>query len=176
MEKSNIHRAQPFSIAGRKKHPIINREIVEKYILEKYFGIEKKDSIVQYVKLVDSVQDIDSISRKPVYYDAYLKDSTQEFFIEIINILQPTIDLHNRLYVQLNKVLAYKKAKNSNVHFVLILAIEKGFVPNQIESAINRITDSFQPAINHDLLKIAKCEYDTEKIEREQEADQDRSA
>lgn len=172
VEKSKIHGQQGLSIVGKNACHIINREKIEKFVLERYFGVGKKDYITQYAKLVDSIQDVDSISKKPVYFDAYLKDSAQEVFIEI-SASAREINWHDKLYVQLNKVLAYKKARNCDAYQLLIFAIEKGKMTKQIDLAINRIMEDFQPAISQGLLKIAKFVYDAVQLECESDINQD---
>ena len=135
----------------------LNNDKFQNLILTKYYGISKNDSfLMRDVKVVDQFQDIDSISNKPVYFDAYLKESGSETFIDIRKNGLPSMIFHDRLYVQLNKILIYRKNKEINVQLLLLLAKEKKSDEIRHQEMFHRF---FDPAIRCGILQIVDIEY-----------------
>ena len=147
-----------------KEKTILKRLDTDKFenmILRKYFGLSKNNSILREVKVVEQFQDIDSISNKPVYFDAYLKEENNEIFINIPKCKLPSI-MHDRLYVQLNKILAYQKIKNNNTQLLLLIARDKESNNDKYDYNIERF---FEPAKKIGLLNLVYVEYDKTEYE-----------
>ena len=146
----------------KKIHKRLDPDKFENMILRKYFGLSKNDSILREVKVVEQFQDIDSISNKPVYFDAYLKEDNNEIFIDIRKGRIPSIMFHDRLYVQLNKILAYRKIKNNNTQLLLLIAQEKDSSNDRYNYNVERF---FEPAKKIGLLNLVYVEYDKTEYE-----------
>lgn len=141
----------------------LNPEKFENLILNKYYGISKNDSfLMREVKVVDQFQDIDSISNKPVYFDAYLREINAETFIDIRKCSLPSMIFHDRLYVQLNKILMYRKNNEVNAQLLLLLAKEKDSEETRHQGIYYRF---FEPALKCGILKIVDIEYTKEEYE-----------
>lgn len=147
----------------RNTHKRLNSEKFENLILSKYFGTSKDDSeLLREVKVVDQFTGLDSISNKPVYFDAYLKDNNSETFIDIRKDSMPSVFFHDRLYVQLNKILLYRQQKGNNAQLLLIIVKEKDAQERQRSICIE---DFFSPARYCELLKIVYIYYTKEEYE-----------
>lgn len=141
----------------------LNTDKFESLILNKYYGISKNDSVLmREVKVVDKFQDIDSISNKPVYFDAYLKENDYETFIDIRKNDLSSMIFHDKLYVQLNKILMYRKNNEVNAQLLLLLAKEKNPDETRYQGIYHRF---FDPAIRCGILKIVDIEYTKEEYE-----------
>ena len=141
----------------------LNPEKFQSLILNKYYGISKDDSfLMRDVKVIDQFQDIDSISNKPVYFDAYLRESNAETFIDIRKNGLPYMIFHDRLYVQLNKILMYRKNNEVNVQLLLLLAKEKDPEEAKHQGIYYKF---FEPALRCGILKIIDIEYTKEEYE-----------
>lgn len=141
----------------------LNTDKFESLILNKYYGISKNDSVLmREVKVVDKFQDIDSISNKPVYFDAYLKENDYETFIAIRKNDLSSMIFHDKLYVQLNKILMYRKNNEVNAQLLLLLAKEKNPDETRYQGIYHRF---FDPAIRCGILKIVDIEYTKEEYE-----------
>ena len=143
-------------------HKRLDRDKFKNMILRKYFGLSKNNSILREVKVVEQFQDIDSVSNKPVYFDAYLKEENNEIFINIRKGKLPSIMFHDTLYVQLNKILAYQKIKNNNTQLLLLIAREKESNNDRYDYNIERF---FEPAKKIGLLNLVYVEYDKTEYE-----------
>ena len=141
----------------------LNPDKFQSLILNKYYGKSKDDSLLMRdVKVVDQFQDIDSISNKPVYFDAYLKESNAETFIDIRKNGLPSVMFHDRLYVQLNKILMYRKNNEVNAQLLLITAKEKKSVGTRNQAMFYSF---FEPAVKCGILKIVDIEYTKKEYE-----------
>lgn len=142
----------------------LNRDKFESIVLKKYFGISRDNSIKRNVKVVEQFQDIDSIGNKPIYFDAYLNENNYETFIDIRRETNLYLLFHDRLYVQLNKILLYKNANNCNTQLLLIIARtnESTDIANRWK---NQIENYFKPAKRCGLLKIVYVDFSKEEYE-----------
>lgn len=137
-------------------HKRIDNEKFRTMILKKLFDDRNINKIVYDIKVVEKFQNIDSISNKPVYFDAYLEESNQETFILIRSFSYSVFMLHDRLYVQLNKLQSYKSAKNIDVVLLLLVGKPKKDSGEKFED----IEKYFAPAIKNGLLKIKYIDFD----------------
>ncbi len=147
---------------GQKDYKRLDTGKFENMILKKYFGLSKNNSILHEVKVVDQFQDVDSISNKPVYFDAYLKEDNDEIFIDIRKGRMSSIISHDKIYVQLNKILAYRKIKNSNTKLLVLIARQKDSKNDKYDYNIDRF---FEPAKKIGLLNLVDVEYDEKEYE-----------
>jgi hypothetical protein len=133
----------------------LNREKFESLLLKNYFGTSKKNYISRDVKIVEELQDIDCISNRSILFDAYIKENNSETFIVIRKNSVSSLLFYDKLYVQLNKVLLYRNARNTNARLLLLLS-------NGTDSAENhnsQLEVYFKPAIQNKLLEIAYIDY-----------------
>ena len=130
-------------------------------ILKKHFDDSHINKIFHDIKVVEKFQNIDLISNKPVYFDAYLEEDNQETFIVIRGYSYSTIMLHDRLYVQLNKLQSYRSVKHIDVNLLLLVGKPK---KEGIEK-FSEIEKYFAPAIKNGLLKINYIELDDTEYE-----------
>lgn len=144
----------------------IDSEKLESLVLEKYFGISKSASILREVKVVTQFQGVDPISDRTVFFDAYYNDSGKECFIEITRNNYSSIMLHDRLYIQLNKIYHYRNSKNSNAMLILLVAkLQDEEEVNTLRS-FDRIKGYFAPAITSGLINIQYIELAKEEYEK----------
>lgn len=144
-------------------HKRLNNDRFESLILNKYFGTSKDDSsLLRDVKVVDQFKDLDSVSNKSIYFDAYLKENNSETFIDIQKGIPVSSFFHDRLYVQLNKILLYRKNKENNTQLLLLIAKEKDSLEKQRNIQFDNY---FEPAIDCGLLRIRYVEYSKEEYE-----------
>jgi len=144
----------------------IDQEKFESLVLNKYFGVNKIDSILREVKVVTQFQGLDPISDRTVYFDAYQNDSGKESFIEITRQNFSSLMLHDRLYIQLNKLFHYKNAKNTNATLVLLIAKTPEEESTPSFRSFDRIKGYFAPAITSGLLTIQYVEITKEEYEQ----------
>lgn len=131
-------------------------------VLNNYYGESQKYKIVRDVKVVERFQDIDSISNKPVFFDAYLEEKRQETFIVIRAYNYSAFMIHDRLYVQLNKLKSCKGTKKTDISLLLLI----GKTNNESDKKFSDIEKYFEPAIKNGLLtikyvNITEAEYDS---------------
>lgn len=110
--------------------------------------------LILKVEFSQSFDEIDPIMNKRVVFDAYLKASNHERFIIVKpkNFFSPMF--FDRLYLMLNKIYLYRKAKGIAAELVLILVDIEGEDASERPYKTERIYDDFQPAISNKLLKI----------------------
>lgn len=140
-------------------------EKLESLVLGKYYGISKSPSILRNVKVVTQFQGVDPISDRPVFFDAYYNDSGKECFIEITRNNYSSFMLHDRLYIQLNKIYHYRNSKNSNAMLILLVA---KFQEEEVTTSkgFERIKGYFAPAITSGLINIQYIELAKEEYEK----------
>ncbi len=148
-----------------KKNSFKERELDRKKIisciLKKRF---KNEDITEGVSIVRSLPLTDAISIKPVHFDAYFIDnSNSEKFVTIINcfLTSSPISYHDKVYIQLNRIINYNLSRNSNAKLHLLLAIEEGRNIND-----DNLQTYLTPAQNSNLLTIEHIYLTKEDIEK----------
>ena len=140
----------------KANHKRIDNEKFRNMILKKHFDDININKIFHDIKVVEKFQNIDSISNKPVYFDAYLEEDNQEIFIVIRGYSYSTIMLHDRLYVQLNKLQSYRSMRHIDVTLLLLV----GKPRKEGNEKFADIEKYFGPAIKNGLLKIKYIDFD----------------
>ncbi|MCL2194191.1 MAG: hypothetical protein FWB78_12455 [Treponema sp.] len=124
-----------------------DRNKIEGQVLEKYFK-GQTGKMLRNVK-VTSLQSIDPISDRLTIFDAYHNEDGEKF-IEITWDASHS-SFYDRLYVQLNKIYHYRKAKNPEAFLLLLIA---DISSEKNANGANKLKEHFLPAINTGLLRI----------------------
>ncbi len=137
----------------------LDKDLFNKFIFQNYSKKNKLTSTIQKdIKIEETFQNIDSISNKKVFFDGFFEENEKKIFIDILH-LHVYMLYYDRLYVKLNKILAYKKL--NGIDAKLLLLIPKGNEPER-EYNLNFFNQNFGPAINNKLLEIEYVEYSEE--------------
>jgi hypothetical protein len=136
----------------------------EEIALAKYLqqrALHPSNAIIE-AKLVSQFQGIDPISSMQPVFDAYIKETDHETFVEMRPATFTPMMFRDRLYVMLSKINHYRTAKRVEAHLDLVLMKlpgEEARTPN----SFSRLIESFEPAIASGLLKIHEMEFTTEE-------------
>lgn len=138
----------------------INWKKLEEIGFNKYLqkrSIHPSNLIID-AKFVNQFQGIDPISNMQPIFDGYIKESDHETFIEIrTNKIGPMT--RDRIYVMLSKINYYRNTKRVDAHLDLVLVK----VSNEESRSLNRLLESFEPAIASGILKIHEIELSDEE-------------
>lgn len=143
-----------------RKH--VNNDEFNRMILEKHFDESINYKIQRDIKITEKFQDMDSISNKPVFFDAYLKEKNMETFIIIRRNPILSAIFHDILYVKINKLLAYKNSCNSEVCLLLLIAKSEGMIETK---EIDYLQNYFKPAQAKKILEIKSVSYSDKEFE-----------
>lgn len=144
--------------------PTTNWRKAEEIALAKYLqqrSLHPSNAIIE-AKLVSQFQGIDPISSMQPVFDAYIKETDHETFVEMRPATYTPMMFRDRLYVMLSKINHYRTAKRVEAHLDLVLMKvpgEEARTPN----SFNRLLESFEPAIASGLLKINEIEFTAEE-------------
>jgi hypothetical protein len=119
-------------------------------------------NVIVAAKLVSQFQGIDPISSMQPVFDAYIKETEHETFVEMRPATFTPMMFRDRLYVMLSKINHYRTAKRVEAHLDLVLMKlpgEEARTPN----SFSRLLESFEPAIASGLLKIHEVEFTPEE-------------
>lgn len=137
----------------------------EEIALAKYLqqrSLHPSNAIIE-AKLVSQFQGIDPISSMQPVFDAYIKETDHETFVE----MRPATSMHlifrDRLYVMLSKINHYRTAKRVEAHLDLVL-MKLPTEEQRSSSSLSRLLESFEPAIASGLLKIQEIEFTAEEV------------
>lgn len=135
--------------------------------MEKYANhLSIPDSeIIQRAEFSQAFDEIDPIMNKRIIFEGYIKGAGQERFIDVRPRGAVSPIYYDRLYVMLNKIHLYRKAKGISAELVLIMLDIEGEEDSRSWS-IDRFYDYFQPAISNKLLKIESINVSAEEIEK----------
>ena len=141
-----------------------NWQKAEEIALAKYLqqrSLHPSNAIIE-AKLVSQFQGIDPISSMQPVFDAYIKETDHETFVEMRPATFMPLMFRDRLYVMLSKINHYRTAKRVEAHLDLVLM--KLPAEKQISSSsFSRLLESFEPAIASGLLKIQEIEFTAEE-------------
>lgn len=131
------------------------RIALAKYLLQR--TLHPSNAIIE-AKLVSQFQGLDPISSMQPVFDAYIKETEHETFVEMRSAAYTSMMFRDRLYVMLSKINHYRTAKQVEAHLDLVLIKLPGDeirTPN----SFSRMLESFEPAIASGLLKIHEIEF-----------------
>ena len=136
----------------------------EEIALAKYLqqrSLHPSNAIIE-AKLVSQFQGIDPISSMQPVFDAYIKETDHETFVEMRPATFMPLMFRDRLYVMLSKINHYRTAKRVEAHLDLVLMKLPAEEPRNSNS-FSRLLESFEPAIASGLLKIHEIEFTAEE-------------
>lgn len=110
-------------------------------------------NVILEAKLVSQFQGIDPISSSQPIFDAYIKETEHETFVEMRPATFTPMMFRDRLYVMLSKINHYRTAKRVEAHLDLVLMRLPG-EEERTPNSFARLLESFEPAIASGLLKI----------------------
>lgn len=115
-------------------------------------------NVIIEAKLVSQFQGIDPISSMQPVFDAYIKETEHETFVEMRPSTFTPLMFRDRLYLMLSKINHYRTAKRVEAHLDLVLMKLPG-EEARTSNSYSRILESFEPAIASGLLKIHEIEF-----------------
>lgn len=136
----------------------------EEIALAKYLqqrSLHPSNAIIE-AKLVSQFQGIDPISSMQPVFDAYIKETDHETFVEMRPATFMPLMFRDRLYVMLSKINHYRMAKRVEAHLDLVL-MKLPAEEQRSSSSFSRLLESFEPAIASGLLKIQEIEFTEEE-------------
>lgn len=141
---------------GKIEENIINKFIVKNEI--------EPSSVQQSVKISEHFTYSDPIMESKLIFDAYIKRPLDELFIEAI-MGTPHINLIYRLYYMISAIIQYAQINNKAARLVLLVPIfpnewmSKITPPRNQMRDIERLENTFQPAIKNGFLEIKRIEF-----------------
>lgn len=143
----------------------------EEIALAKYVQLRAlhPSNVISEAKLVTQFQGIDPISSMQPVFDAYIKESSHETFVEFRPATYTPVSFRDRLYVMLSKINHYRTVKRIDAHLDLVLMKLPGEEP-RTPNSFARLLESFEPAIASGLLKIHEIEFTAEEADSCREA------
>jgi hypothetical protein len=143
----------------------IDSRKAEELALRKFLTLNNIDisKIFREIKL-QAFQGVDPISETSPIFDAYLNEIDKEVFFEIrMNRGYISGMFTDRLYLMLSKIYHYRMIKKSATYLNLIIV---EFPEDSGENRqLNRIFETFQPALNNNLLRVSVIKIDAEEME-----------
>ncbi|WP_146086602.1 hypothetical protein [Ciceribacter selenitireducens] len=136
----------------------------EEIALNKYVQQKKIDplKVISDAKLVNHFEGVDPISKSNYIYDAYIRDTDSETFVEIKNERVFSPILRDRIYVLLSKINYYRNSKRVDAHLDLVIMKIPGEEPSRFYSD-TRFFESFSPAIASGLLNVVLIEFSADE-------------
>lgn len=135
---------------------------MEKYA--NYLSIPDSE-IIQRAEFSQAFDEIDPIMSRRIIFDGYIKGAGQERFIDVRPKGSISPMYYDRLYVMLNKIHLYRKAKGISAELILIMLDIEGEDDSRPWS-IDKFYDYFQSALSNKLLKIETINVSAEEIEK----------
>lgn len=144
--------------------PRTNWRKVEEIGLRKYLQLRSlhPSNVIVDAKLSTQFQGVDPISALQPVFDAYIKNTDHETFVEMRpeKFLNPMF--RDRLYVMLSKINHYRGAKRVEAHLDLVILKILGETSRVYQSP-ERVLEGFEPAIASGLLKVVAIELSDEE-------------
>jgi hypothetical protein len=141
----------------------VDRDAFRTLLINKYFGISKRDQIERNVKLETRFQNIDPISNEPFLFHAHLDDGGQEYFIRVVSSGFISVILSFRVYAMLSRIYHYRIAKKTNACLVILYAKDSDNT-RQLHY-LERFANYYSPSIESGLLKIQEIELSKEEMD-----------
>ncbi|WP_138441002.1 hypothetical protein [Marinobacter alexandrii] len=146
------------------------RRAAENIGIQKYaetFNVPQSE-IMQGAEFSQAFDEIDPIMNRRIIFDGYYKDPSQERFIEVRSKGSVSPIFYDRLYVMLNKIHLYRRAKAIYAELVLVLLDIEGEDTDR-PWGNDRFIDYFQSAISNKLLKIETIKVSKEELSNYEE-------
>lgn len=180
-EKSNTNNSNTDAPTRSHNNRRVIMPLLEKLLIDRF---KESNGIADInlrkdVKITNIGISSDPIIERDIVYDAYIKRPLDEIFIEISNGVMGGSMLDFRLYFMISRVYYYSQANKVKAKMILILPqfteeyISKHFEETVFYSSsryIQRLKDTFRPAIQNELFEIVEIKItdeDMEKIEAE---------
>ncbi|BED89090.1 hypothetical protein PspMM1_15580 [Pseudoalteromonas sp. MM1] len=170
-EQKEVQRAMSY-MAEREKSREESRQRMKQRRTAEYVGISKyaanlsipDTEIITGAEFSQAFDEIDPIMNRRIVFDGYIKGEHQERFIDVRpkNLVSPMY--YDRLYVMLNKIHLYRKAKGISAELVLIILDIEGESEDRPWRS-ERFYEYFQSAISNKLLKIESIKISAKDIE-----------
>ena len=130
--------------------------------------------MLKEIKITGALAKSDPIINRDSVFEAYIKRTFDELFIESVGIVDPHIVYDNRFYFQISRVYHYSHYNNVKAKMVLLLPIyQEKYVKNNPELFRNRdpkiwvrrIKEIYSPAIENGLLEIIEINISEDDLE-----------
>lgn len=151
-----------------KRIDYLNRAKVFEFALTKFIKTKDLpiDELLREVKFTSTFIGLDPISDRQIRFDGYIPTIQKEYFFETKLKDSITPLLLDRLYIQLSKILTYRKTKEILAELNLIfIEYPEEYASRRTYISIEKIYEYFQPAITNKLLKIETVSLTKEEIE-----------
>ncbi len=142
----------------------VNWRKAEEIGLKKYLQLRSlhPSNVIVDAKLSTQFQGVDPISTMQPVFDAYIKDTDHETFVELRPEKFFSPMFRDRLYVMLSKINHYRGVKRIEAHLDLVMLKIPG-EESRIYQSPDRVLESFEPAIASGLLKVLAVEFSAEE-------------
>lgn len=159
-EQDILDEEKKFSKSERNKRWIYYRE-AEKILLN--YEAKNGTNFIYDAKINDIIDVIDPISNGiTVSFDGYYKTDDSEVFIDV-KIGGSFLIFRDKLYLMLNRIYLYRKAKNNN-SFLKIMIVDTEDDDERFYSQLQKLKYCFSKAIDNGLLKIEV--YNSQQIQQ----------
>ena len=160
--KNDKHDCKSDTASRRKINQEIENLIFNKFVEERSIA---QNAIIRDVQFTERFIGTDPIMEKNIIFDAYVKTVESEVFIEVKVNYDVYIWLYN-LYYLISKVYHYGKANNVNAKLVLVLPnLPDSYSNGKHETGLQRLYNTFAPAIKNGLLEIKVFDVNEEELE-----------
>lgn len=148
----------------------------EKLLIDKFAAKNNLDvtNLRKDIKITGVISKTDPIIDKDIMYDAYLRRSVDEVFIEISLVSNYHMMMDYRLYFMISRVYHYSKANQVKAKLVLVVPrIPKDYIESKPEwilrnnpsQVVSRLKKLYSPAIENDLLEIEEIDVSKEEMQ-----------
>ncbi len=145
-----------------EKKNLSRAEERERQKTAKIIGIKKyadklsipNSEIIQGAEFSQAFDEIDPIMSRRIIFDGYIKGVNQERFIEVKLKRANSFLYFDRIYVMLNKIFLYRKAKGISAELILLMLEIEGDEQLHRHTNTDKFYNYFQSAIANKLLRI----------------------
>lgn len=156
----------PEQIYAQNRNRVQRLRVAENIAIDKYTkSLSVPDAyVIKGAEFSVAFNEIDPIMNRKIVFDGYIKDATQERFIEIRHGNGYTPVFYDRLYVMLNKIYLYRQAKGVSSELILIF-LETDEEKNERSRNTEISFEPLQNSIANKLLRIEKISVSSSEID-----------
>lgn len=142
-------------------------KVSEDLAIEKYaesLSVPESE-VIKGAVFSQAFDEIDPIMSRRINFDGYIKGANLERFIEVRPKSSFSPMFQERLYVMLNKIFLYRKAKGISAELILLIVEFEGDEEDQHQTwRLEKFYEYFQPAISNRLLKVEHLKLTEEEV------------
>ncbi|MGR5294451.1 hypothetical protein ACPV5U_16475 [Vibrio mediterranei] len=138
----------------------------EGVVLNKYLSTlpVSDTNFVKRVEFTNAFHAVDPIMDRRTIFDGYIQSPSSEIFVDIRARDMLSIMFMDRLYIKLNKVNLYRKAKKVDAKLLLLVMSTDFDEKEERRNYVERLYEEFKPAIENKLLEIKVIEVTKKEV------------